>query len=38
MAQSQVGTVWIRAPEVDEKTTYDPAAVDVFSYGMVLVE
>jgi hypothetical protein len=41
LAQSQVGTVWIRAPEVDASppgTQYDPAAVDVFSFGMVLVD
>jgi serine/threonine protein kinase len=37
-ALAQVGTVWIRAPEVDSQTAHDPAAVDVFSLGMVLVD
>ena len=34
----QVGTVWIRAPEIDDGTSTDPAAADVFSFGMVLVD
>ena len=39
LTDSHVGTVWIRAPEVDmEGVAYDPAAVDVFSLGMVFVD
>ncbi len=30
LAQSQVGTVWIRAPEVDSQEKYSASAVDVF--------
>ncbi len=37
-ALAQVGTVWIRAPEVDSQAVFEPAAVDVFSLGMVLVD
>lgn len=38
LTSSQVGTVWIRAPEVDSNKQYSAAAVDVFSFGMVLVD
>ena len=38
LASSRVGTVWIRAPEVDSDQRYDTASVDIFSLGMIFAE